>query len=117
MTTGTIYGIASCDSCRKARRWLDEHAPGWTWVDLRRDGVDAATIGRWLDAVGAERLVNRRSTTWRELEPDDRPALDAADLAEKLAAHPTLIKRPVFDRSDGVRVGFDDAVRQWITGA
>lgn len=116
MTTGTIHGIASCDSCRKARRWLDERAPGWSWVDLRRDGVDAATIQRWLDAVGAERLVNRRSTTWRQLAPGDRPELDAPDLAEQLAAHPTLIKRPVFESANGVRVGFDDAVRLWVSG-
>jgi len=109
-----VHGIGSCDACRKARRWLDERGIAFEWVDLRELPQTAETVSRWLDEVGAERLVNRRSTTWRELAQASRPALDCPELPEFLVAHPLLIKRPVFDTGDAVRVGFDDEARAWL---
>jgi arsenate reductase len=109
-----VYGIVSCDSCRKARRWLDEHGLSHEWSDLRADGIEGDRIAHWLRQVDPTRLVNRRSTTWRNLPDNQRPALAAADLPEFLAEHPTLIKRPVFERDGEVRVGFDDATRTWL---
>ncbi|NKI35322.1 Spx/MgsR family RNA polymerase-binding regulatory protein [Wenzhouxiangella sp. XN79A] len=110
-----IHGINSCDTCRKARRWLGEQGIEATWVDLRADGVVRADLERWLDAVGAEALVNRRSTTWRELPENERPAMEPEAVLPVLEAHPTLIKRPVFERAGEVRVGFTPAVRDWLT--
>ena len=60
-----VSGIGSCDSCRKARKWLDEQGIEHDWVDLRETGVTTADLRRWLKAVGPDVLVNRRSTTWR----------------------------------------------------
>jgi glutaredoxin len=57
-----IFAIKTCDTCRKARKWLDQQGKAHDRHDLREDGVDRALIQRWLDAVGPEALVNRRST-------------------------------------------------------
>lgn len=111
-----LYGIKSCDTCRKARTWLDEQGIEARWVDLRADGVARADLQRWLDEIGPEALVNRRSTTWRQLAEDERPAMEAPAVLPVLEAHPTLIKRPVFERDGEVRVGFTPAVREWLTG-
>ncbi len=111
-----IYGIKNCDTCRKARSWLDEQGATAEWVDLRENGVSPADLERWLDAVGPETLVNRRSTTWRQLAEDERPVMDAEAVLPVLEVHPTLIKRPVFERDGEVRVGFTPAVRDWLTG-
>jgi len=109
-----VHGIASCEACRKARKWLDAEGIPFEWNDLRADGVDAARLRGWLEVVGAQRLVNRRSTTWRSLPESERPALDDPDLAGFLVGHPALIKRPVFERGDEVVVGFDGAARAWL---
>lgn len=70
---------------------------------------------RWLDAVGPERLVNRRSTTWRGLDEATREAvLDHDRTAQMLSEHPTLIKRPVFEYNGTVHVGFTDSVRSQL---
>jgi arsenate reductase len=111
-----VYGIHSCDACRKARRWLDDKEIEYECSDLRADGIDAGRIDRWLACVGEGRLVNRRSTTWRQLPEDRRAALADSNLAEFLAEHPTLIKRPVFEREGIVVSGFDDGVRAWLAG-
>ncbi|NEZ03186.1 Spx/MgsR family RNA polymerase-binding regulatory protein [Wenzhouxiangella sp. XN201] len=107
-----VYGIQSCDSCRKARRWLQDSDRPHVWHDLRGDGLEAADVQRWLDAVGPERLINRRSTTWRGLDEATREAvLDHEQAAQILNKHPTLIKRPVFEHNGAVHVGFTDSVR------
>ena len=109
-----VYGIGSCDSCRKARKWLDEQGIEHDWVDLRETGVTTADLRRWLKAVGPDVLVNRRSTTWRQLPQHERPAMEPVAVLPALQGHPTLVKRPVFERGGEVRVGFSDEVRNWL---
>lgn len=110
-----VYGIQSCDTCRKARRWLHDSDRSHVWHDLRGDGLEAADVQRWLDAVGPERLINRRSTTWRGLDEATREAvLDYEQAAQMLSEHPTLIKRPVFECKGAVHVGFTDSVRSQL---
>lgn len=107
-----VYGIKSCDTCRKARKWLDEQDRTHDWHDLREDGIDIETIRRWLDATGPEMLVNRRSTTWRGLDENRRAlAMNSETAPNLLVKHPTLIKRPVIETGDGIMVGFNAAVR------
>jgi arsenate reductase len=108
-----VFGIKSCDSCRKARRWLDERGQAYDWHDWRADGVDRDLIQTWLDDLGPEVLVNRRSTTWRGLDEEERAAaMNAQTAAAVLLEHPTLIKRPVVAVEERVYVGFDAAVRE-----
>jgi Spx/MgsR family transcriptional regulator len=108
-----IYGIANCDTCRKARKWLEATGHSHEWIDLRADGVDAATIAGWIESVGTDALVNRRSKTWRELDEKQRTRAGSADEAPALLVeHPTLIKRPVIDQAGTIRVGFDEAVKR-----
>jgi arsenate reductase (glutaredoxin) len=112
--TVQVSGIKSCDTCRKARKWLEEQGIVYQWADLREQIPARSTLVSWLDAAGAERLVNRRSTTWRGLDEQHRPALDSPELPNLLLEHPALIKRPVFERGGEIRVGFDEAARRWL---
>jgi arsenate reductase len=102
-----LYGLKGCDSCKKALRDLASAGFDVTFVDVRATPVDAADVTRWLAAVGQEVLVNRKSTTWRGLSPDERelPALSL------LVAHPTLIKRPVIEHDGMVHVGWTAPVK------
>ncbi|MEJ8568938.1 Spx/MgsR family RNA polymerase-binding regulatory protein [Elongatibacter sediminis] len=102
----TVYGLKTCDTCRKARRWLDGNGIAYTWVDVRDDGVPEARLRRWAASETAADLLNRRSTTWRSLDDAERSRADS-DLAGLLGEHPTLIKRPVFERGERLLgVGF-----------
>lgn len=105
----TLNGIRSCDTCRKARRALAAAGLDHDWHDLRDDGLGADRLDRWLDAVGWEALLNRRSTTWRSLPAEEREPLDAARARTLMLAHPTLVKRPVLEHAGGVIVGFRPA--------
>ena len=87
-----LYGIKACDTCRKALKMLQETGREVTFVDMRDTPLDASLLGRFHETFG-DKLVNTRSTTWRGLDDSER-AQDPLDL---LAAHPTLMKRPVID--------------------
>jgi Spx/MgsR family transcriptional regulator len=104
-----VYGLKTCDTCRKAMKWLEAEGIAAEFHDIRGDGITAAQVDGWLDAVGADALVNRRSTTWRGLPDAEKAAIEAGHAHALLLDHPTLIKRPVFELSDGVLVGFTEA--------
>ncbi|NCO86398.1 MAG: arsenate reductase [Rhodobacterales bacterium] len=91
-----FFGLATCDTCRKALGALRAAGHMPQVIDVRADGVAAADRAAILAAFG-DAAVNRASTTWRGLDAAAR----AADPADLLAAHPTLMKRPVIE-ADGV---------------
>jgi arsenate reductase len=104
----TVYGIRQCDTCRKALKWLGERGIEHRFHDFRVDGLDRDRITRWLASEFSEQLLNRRSTTWRQLA-DARRAVAGAELESLLLEQPTLIKRPVFEAGGIVAVGFNPA--------
>ena len=108
MSLPTLFGIPNCDTVRKARKWLDSQGIAHDFVDLRENMPPVSHIVSWLESVGAERLINRRSTTYKQLDEAQRDALTGGAAAELLREHPTLIKRPVLVWQDTVSVGFSE---------
>ncbi len=106
----TIFGLRNCDSCKKARAWLDETGLKYRFHDFRQDGLPDGALANWCNVVGWEPLLNRRSTTWRGLDEADRSDLDAVKARQLMETHPTLIKRPVFETAGTVLVGFSGAI-------
>ncbi len=107
MSQPLLFGIPSCDTVRKARKWLDEHGLTHEFIDFRADRPSLKKISEWLSAVGPERLINRRSTTYKQLSQGDKAALERGDMVSVLRAQPTLIKRPVLEWNNAVSVGFE----------
>jgi len=103
-----IYGIKTCDTCRRARKWLADAGIEHEWIDLRAGGVDRARLEQWRAALGAAALINKRSKTWRELSADER-AVAQADPVAVLVDHPTLIKRPILETTAATLAGFSAA--------
>jgi len=106
-----LYGLKSCDSCRKALRWLADEGVEARLHDFRKDGLDKSLLARWSAAVGWESLLNRRSTTWRNLPEQDKAELDDERALALMQAHPALIKRPVIEFDGKVLIGFGDETR------
>lgn len=105
----TLYGIKNCDTVKKARTWLEAHGIDYGFHDFREDGIDRQMAARWLDQLGWETLVNRRSTTWKSLSPDQREQMDAEAALAAILEHPTLIKRPLLDTGQELHCGFTAA--------
>jgi arsenate reductase len=112
----TIYGIPNCDTCKKARRWLESHDIEHRFHDVRADGIDQDTIESWLQHVDWKTLLNTRSTTWRNLPDASKADVDVDRALSLMLEHPTLIKRPVLEHAGGVEVGFREQRYQSIAG-
>jgi Spx/MgsR family transcriptional regulator len=110
----TIYGIANCDTVKKARAWFAEHSLDPIWHDFKKQGVPEAALDLWLGEVGWEKLLNRQGTTWRKLSDAEKAAVtDAASARALMLRQPSVIKRPVVEwRSGVITVGFSDALFQ-----
>lgn len=91
-----LFGIKTCDTCRKAVKALEAAGHPVRFQDLRAEPLEPEILAHFLDVFGAA-LVNSRSTTWRGL-PEAERARAPLDL---LVAHPTLMKRPVIRTGDG----------------
>lgn len=106
-STATIYGIPNCDTMKKARAWLAEHAIEAAFHDYKKSGIDQARLESWCRAVGWEVLLNRAGTTFRRLPDADKETLDQAKAVALMLAQPSLIKRPVLEHDGGkLLVGF-----------
>ena len=98
-----IYGLKTCDTCRKAMKALE----GAELVDVRKDPVPGELLEK-AQAQFGEALVNRRSTTWRGLDEAERarPPLDL------LADHPSLMKRPLIEDGEDLYLGWTPEVQR-----
>lgn len=106
----TLYGIANCDSVKKARAWLTEHGHAYEFHDFKKQGVPPEKLARWMQSVGSEKLLNRKGSTWRKLDAAAKAAVvDDASAETLLRAHASAIKRPVVDWGNETTVGFDAA--------
>ena len=103
----TMYGIANCDTIRKARRWLDEQSVDYRFHDYRKDGIDRAQLQTLADELGWENLLNRRGTTWRRLSDAEREGLNSDRAIALLLQYPAMIKRPLLDTGSQRLLGFD----------
>lgn len=114
-TAVVLYGIRTCDTCRKARRWLESHEISHHYHDLRTDGLDGAALDGWIGAAGMDAVLNRRGTTWRKLAADLEDELTTAALRDLILSHPTLLKRPIIE-ADGIllTIGFTAAEQQRV---
>lgn len=97
----TVFGLATCDTTRAARKWLDSKRQAHTFHDVRADGVTKAQLETWSKALGWEKVLNKASTTWRELPEAEKAGVDAKKAVALMLAYPTLIKRPVVDMGGG----------------
>lgn len=104
----TVYGLKTCDTCRKALSWLKGEKIEHRFVDLKADGIAKADVTRFAKAVGWEKLLNKASTTWRALSDDVKTDLNEALAIALMVEHPALIKRPVFAGKSEIVSGFKE---------
>lgn len=106
-----LYGIPTCDTCKKALKALEAAGRNVTFRDIRGEPLSEAEWSELIAEFGTN-LVNTKSTTWRGLS--DWMKHSEADA--QLAAHPTLMKRPVIRDEDRLYLGWDEDVQSALLG-
>jgi Spx/MgsR family transcriptional regulator len=91
----TLYGIPNCDTVRKARKFLEKNQIDYQFHDFKKEGLSLSLIQTWLRQQPIEKLVNKRSTTWKQLSDIQKEQLMSQENLALLTEYPTLIKRPV----------------------
>jgi arsenate reductase len=100
----TVYGIKNCDTVKKACKYLSARNTYYQFIDFRKNPLSVDTIEVWIESIGWEVLVNKRSTTYRSLSEVQKNNITI----ELLIEQPTLIKRPVLVSEGVVVVGFKE---------
>jgi len=107
----TLYGLNNCDTCKKARAWLQRFGITHAFVEYRNPSPLPQMLAEWAEKRGGfSALVNKSSTTWRQLpEARKTPASDA-QWSALLREYPQLIRRPLLVMEDGsLHQGFKEA--------
>ncbi|MHB8310025.1 Spx/MgsR family RNA polymerase-binding regulatory protein [Metallibacterium sp.] len=115
-----LYGLDKCDTCAKARRWLDRHDVTYRFIDYRAQRPEPDTLRDWARQIGGwDKLVNKGGPTWRNLLPQRKSPASDAEWTLLIREHPPLLRRPLVLRDAALLgVGFNE--RQfagWFAGA
>lgn len=89
-----LYGISTCDTCKKALKALAAAGHEVTFRDVRAQPLSEAEIAEIVQEFGSL-VVNRQSTTYRGFND----YLKASEPEAQIAAQPAVMKRPL------IRVG------------
>ena len=102
-----------CSTCKKAKRWLDDHGIAHTDRHIVEDNPQADEIATWQERSGLplRRFFNTSGMKYRELGV--KAQLDAGmsdgDARALLATDGMLVKRPIVVTESTVLVGFKEA--------
>jgi Spx/MgsR family transcriptional regulator len=112
----TVYGIANCDTVKKARAWLEARGIDHVFHDYKKAGIERARLERWVDALGWDTVLNRAGTTFRKLPEAQREGLDRDRAIAIMLAQPSSIKRPLVEHGGGLLLGFRQAEWDEVLG-
>jgi arsenate reductase len=108
----TVYHYPNCSTCRRALKWLDEHAIAHTRVDIVLQPPSRALLSQVLAQLGGNvrALFNTSGQSYRDGNFKERlPKLSEEQALDALAADGKLIKRPLLVATKLALIGFDEA--------
>lgn len=104
----TLYGISNCDTIKKAKKWLTQNNIIFSFHDFRKDGIDEALIDQFVTHFDWETLLNKRGTTWRNLDEETKFTLNSTTASNIMLEYPAIIKRPILVSNNGQLLGFSE---------
>lgn len=102
-----LYGISTCDTCKKALKALDSAGKSVTFRDIRAQPLSEA--GNRQDRAGIWRPRSEQAVhhlSWLQRFPESLGSRGA-----KSCLQPAVMKRPVIDADGKFYLGWDDAVQ------
>jgi arsenate reductase (glutaredoxin) len=108
----TVYGIKNCNTVKTALDWLKQKNVDFDFHDYKTKGITEEKLKAWGKQVGWESLVNKRGTTWRQLDEKIQLAVKDEKSAIALMLEKTsVIKRPLIEKNGKVlALGFNEEV-------
>ena len=107
-----IFGLKNCDSCQRLMTWLRDQKVDYHFMDYRKNMIDESKLLTWIEDVGWENLLNRRSSTWRNLLTERKTGLTSDSAKTLMLEFPTLIKRPIIELGGQIIVGFKEEQKE-----
>lgn len=105
-----VYGIKNCNTVKSALEWLNKNKVEFEFHDYKKSGITAVKLSEWCKQVGWESLVNKRGTTWRQLdEADQKKVVNEKSAIALMIEKTSVIKRPLIEGKGKVLLlGFDE---------
>jgi len=105
----TVYGIPNCDTVKKALTWLKDHQIDYTFHDFKKEGISAKKLKEWDKKAGLEKILNKNSSTWKEVDNTVKETITSMEAAVPLLQEKTsIIKRPVIEDGKFLFFGFNE---------
>ena len=93
--TITLYGINNCDTVKKAQKWLTANSINYVFFDFKKQPLTHKLLSQFVELNDWSTLLNKRSTTFRNLSDEIKNNLTNEVAFEQVLAQPTLLKRPL----------------------
>ncbi len=103
-----IYGIANCDTMKKAMKWLDTNKLIYEFHDYKKWGAPEKELEQWVKIAGWEVVLNKRSTTWKGLSDKMKKSLNEHSSIRIMLENSSSIKRPVLVDGKTLIIGFKE---------
>ncbi|MFS0822113.1 arsenate reductase family protein [Bacillus sp. 1P02SD] len=108
----TFYWYPKCGTCRKAKKWLEEHQVAFEEIHIVENPPSKEQLKEMYENSGLElkKFFNTSGQKYRELGLKDKIGSASEDeLLDLLASDGMLIKRPLTTDGNKVTVGFNEA--------
>jgi arsenate reductase (glutaredoxin) len=104
-----VYGIPNCDTTKKALALLKKQQADFSFHDYKQLGITQQKLEAWCQKAGWEIVLNKRSTTWRELnEAEQQKIINEAAAIRLMIKNNSIIKRPIMEINDHLIIGFNE---------
>ena len=104
-----LYGLPYCDGTIAVTKWLEAKGFAISLHNYKTDGVSKEKLEEWSRALGWEKILNKRSTTWRSLSKEEQgKVVDEQSAIDAMLKNTSLIKRPVIEFEKELLIGFDE---------
>lgn len=101
----------NCDSCRKAKKWLDSNGVDVEMRHIIEQPPTEDELREWIPRSGlpVQKFFNTSGQSYRNGGYKEKiKSADEKDMIQWLAADGMLVKRPLLVGSDQVTVGFKE---------
>jgi arsenate reductase len=115
----TFYWYPKCSTCRKAKKWLEDHAISVEEVHIVDQAPSREVLSELYKKSGLElkKFFNTSGMKYRELGLKDKVATASEDeLLDLLASDGMLVKRPIVTDGSKVTLGFNEKQFEEVWG-
>ena len=101
-----------CSTCRKAKKWLDEHNAEYTERHIADKKPTYDELKEWYEKsrLPLKKFFNTSGLLYKEMELKDKlPSMSEEEQLRLLATNGMLVKRPILVTEDKILVGFKEA--------